>query len=81
MSGFVFYRVLYNNVVRPVICQGLYFIGFFIIMLFALLYVRVYIFNLRDTEVVIYIIIVVLKRAKHLNHYLNIRYYTNLRNI
>jgi hypothetical protein len=40
MSGFIFYRVLYNSVVLPVICQGLYLIGFFIIVLFALLYVR-----------------------------------------
>ena len=32
MPGFVFNRVLYNSVVRPVICQGLYFIGFFIIV-------------------------------------------------
>jgi len=33
------------------------------------------IFNLRDTDVVIYMILVLLKKADDLNHYLNIRYY------
>ena len=52
MAGFVFYRVLYNSVVRPIICQGLYFIGFFIIALFAQLYVRFVFYRVLYNSVV-----------------------------
>jgi hypothetical protein len=37
--GIVFNSVLYNSTVRPVVCETLYFIVFFIIALFARLYV------------------------------------------